>query len=142
MSHGDHAAKPHHHPLPPGHPSMDHAKPGHHADRGVHGERLHGPMLDSRYTLRDWDRYGFPPPMPGGRWQRHHDGRFVLVDRDGYVVDSRPGPDRHADAGDWRARDFDRGSPRGDWDEDARYDDEDYAEYEPAYDDRPAYDDE
>jgi Ni/Co efflux regulator RcnB len=100
----------------PGHPPMDGhmAMPGHRPMDGHMGLPGHHPGMDGRHAgrwqrfergmrvppiwwgpqfqLGNWGMYGFPEPVPGGRWIRYYDDALML-DRDGRVVDGRYGWD-------------------------------------------------
>jgi Ni/Co efflux regulator RcnB len=74
-----------------------------------------------RYHVNNWQMYGFPAPMGGGRWVRYYDDA-LLIDRDGRVRDGRYGFDWDRYEDDW---DYDeRGVPGRRGDEMRR--DEDY----------------
>jgi len=67
------------------------------------GKRLPGGYMDSRYTVSDWNDWGFAPPDPGLRWVRYYDDGLLVDDR-GRIVDARYGVD-------WNRRAFH--GPRG-----------------------------
>lgn len=91
--------------------------PMHRIDRGA----MIPPMfMGPQFVVQDWQMFGFPPPMPGGRWIRYYDDA-LLVDRDGRVMDGRYGWDWDG-RGDRRMGDYDDDDRDGDdWAEDGGY---------------------
>jgi hypothetical protein len=93
-----------HMPHMDGRPPMD----GHRSgtwQRFERGVRVPSIWWGPRFEVRNWGLYGFPQPVPGGRWIRYHDDA-LMIDRDGRVVDGRYGWDwdRYGDRG-WREDD-------------------------------------
>jgi Ni/Co efflux regulator RcnB len=98
---------------------------------GGHGMGMHrigrGGMIPPffmgpQFFVNDWQSFGFPAPMPGGRWIRYYDDA-LMVDRDGRVMDGRYGWDWDGDGdGDRMAYDDggydDEGYDDGDYDRD------------------------
>jgi hypothetical protein len=80
-------------------------------------------FMGPQFVIQDWRMFGFPPPMPGGRWVRYYDDA-LLIDGDGRVMDGRY---------DW---DWDRYGDRGYDDRDGDYDDDEWAEDGPRHGER------
>jgi Ni/Co efflux regulator RcnB len=118
-----------HRVMPPGMHGGGHMKgmPGAGHMKGMQGWQRFGrghilpPHFRGRqYFVNNWQTFGFPAPMPGGRWIRYYDDA-LLIDRDGRVMDSRYG---------W---DWDGRGDHGAYD-DRGYDDEGYGEDHAGYD--------
>jgi Ni/Co efflux regulator RcnB len=58
----------------------------HHMQRGG---RVPPGFMGPRFEVRDWRRFGFPAPFPGGRWIRFENDA-LLIDGEGRIFDSRP----------------------------------------------------
>ncbi|HYJ83471.1 MAG TPA: RcnB family protein [Allosphingosinicella sp.] len=123
------AAMAQHAPPPPPAPPPPMAHPGMHHPMPMPGGSMKGfhrfgrghvvppHFRGGQFVVHDWRMFGWPAPMPGGRWIRYHDDA-LLIDRDGRVVDGRYGWD-------WDGRRDRMAYDDGRWDE--GYDrDEDY----------------
>ncbi|MET1110753.1 MAG: RcnB family protein [Allosphingosinicella sp.] len=96
MAHGVHAPG-----APMTHPGMHHPRPGQMGamhQRFGRGHVVPPQFRGRQFIVNDWRMFGFPAPMPGGRWIRYHDDA-LLIDGDGRVMDGRYGWDwdRHGE---------------------------------------------
>lgn len=130
MVHGAHAPG-----APMMHPGMHHPMPGPGRMSGMHHRFGRGHVVPpqfrgGQFIVHDWRMFGWPAPIPGGRWIRYHDDA-LLIDGDGRVMDGRYGWDwerrvdrmAHHDDESWDG-DYDRGDDYGrgdDWDDDGRH---------------------
>src|SRR3546814_6419553 len=74
------------------------------------GAQMAPGWLSPRFHVLNWGLYGFPPPNPGLLWIRYYD-EALLIDRDGWVHDSRHGLDWERYGEHWR---YGQGVPEDD----------------------------
>ncbi|MGA9582767.1 MAG: RcnB family protein [Allosphingosinicella sp.] len=123
--HGAHGG-PGHHVMPPAMHGGGHMKGMKGWQRFGRGHVIPQHFRGRQFFVHDWRSFGFPAPMPGGRWIRYHDDA-LLIDGHGRVMDSRYDWD-------WDRRGGDMTYDDGGYDEYGRRDDrldEDY-----GYEDR------